>query len=167
MVMDFVLTNGGKNSHRSTKKMVVTNGGHWSITNGGKNSHSSTKKIPTAQQRKFPQLQFCFSESGTKSRSWDSFYPPTQHKAQHQWSHQCIHCMHILIRVEKICIFWSELGNFTFLVWVEILFVFGVRVGKMSDFKQSWKILPSRVGKIMITEKKIKFSKFFNSDFNF
>ena len=131
------------------------------ITNGGKNSHSSTKKIPTAQQRKFPQLQFCFSESGTKSRSWDSFYPPTQHKAQHQWSHQCIHCMHILIRVEKNCIFWSELGNFTFLVWEEILFVFGVRVGKMSYFKQSWKILPSRDGKIMITEKKIKFSNFF------
>ena len=32
--------------------------------------------------------------------------------------------------------------------------MFGVRVGKMSDFKQSWKILPFRVGKIMITERK-------------
>ena len=30
-----------ENSHSSP-------GGHWSITNGGKNSHSSTKKIPTA-----------------------------------------------------------------------------------------------------------------------
>ena len=53
--MDFVLTNGGKNSHSSTKKiptapLVVTG------------ALQMVGKIPTAQQRKFPQLP-CFSES--------------------------------------------------------------------------------------------------------
>ena len=56
--MDFVLTNGGKNSHRSTKKMVVTGALQMVVTG----ALQMVGKIPTAQQRKFPQLP-CFSES--------------------------------------------------------------------------------------------------------
>ena len=142
------------------------------LTNGGKNSHSSTKKIPTAQQRKFPQLQFCFSESGTKSRSWDSFYPPTQHKAQHQWSHQCIHCMHtlhayfdqswknlhFLVRVGKFYIFWFE--------W-KFCSCLGSELGKCQILSRVGKFYPPELEKSWLQRKKSNLAIFFNFDFNF
>ena len=135
------------------------------ITNGGKNSHSSTKKIPTAPVL----LQWIWD----KIQILGLILPPNSAQSSTPMK-SSMHTLHAYIA----CIFWSELKKFAFfgqsweilhfLVWVEILFVFGVRVGKMSDFKQSWKILPSRVGKIMITErKKSNLAIFFNFDFNF
>ena len=67
--------------------------------------------------------------------------------------------------------FWfktdSQFNPILILVKVDNLFVFRVRVRKISVFEQSWKILASGNRKIMISEEKRNLSNFSNSDFNF
>ena len=98
-------------------------------------------KIPTAQQRKFPQLnkENSHSSSSASVNLGQNPDPGTHFTPQLSTKLNtnevinayiaCIHCMHILIRVEKICIFWSELGNFIF---------FGLSGNFVRVWGQSW-----------------------------
>ena len=107
-------------------------------------------------------------------------------------NHVCIHCMHILIRVEKFaflvtvkkiyisyiaCIFWSELKKFAFLVRVKKIYILwfewkicwclGSELGKCQILSRVGKFYPPELEKSWLQRKKSILANFFNSDFNF
>ena len=115
-------------------------------------------KIPTAQQRKFPQLNKENSHSsssasvnlGQNPDPGTHFTPQlsTKLNTNEVINHVCIHCMHILIRVEKICIFLVRVGKF-YIFWFEWKFCscLGSELGKCQILSRVGKFYPPELEK--------------------